>query len=870
MTEEATAERALSALDQLTASLLDPADDEGSYDDASQETLDEQLNEDPSSYEPSSAKALDTVDFLRTNTDANLNDDVKGMNSSSSGGGVLEGEYHAILDKFLHLKETSASDTFLQLSNLLRSQHQQKLKLNHRSNNGYFLSSTDQEEADTWMLMHYLAHEDDDGIEGKEGDVHDMLLNYTDNDDDMMNGNNSALVASASLDAIPLSISGVSQEEFVSRTLRNSPALNRLCILRKWLEYCHAQHHAHEIITRPLRASKVLSLPDTPMQQHQSDAEVYLKALYHAILSGDWQVVRSICERHGELWRWVTLSGSFPLDYICTTSDDADSAIWNTSGNPNVHLWREQCHTLAVQYHNLATENQNNMLHLEAALYDTLAYTRTKGDRSEVLKANPFFEKLPPYERQHADWLLEVRGAVEGIVDDVLHRYINSTSLPHYETSMPERAKIDIGMHFQLQSVIAKGISSHLLSEIEVDNQIKLRLMTHLVILLNQMAPVLDLNPIMISFVRHYIQTLSEMNAVLVPLYATCLPKADALGTLAEIFHNINDMDRRREVLHHVLRYFSQQEVMYILQKTWDLHYQSDAKIDETVAINGVGISKHAILQMHSLSYASLYQKATGNKIISVVKHTSNLLRKFVANYADGDTSMLHTAQILLQRFDPSVDVEINDDYDDVTAINDKRALTQYIAASFSYMQVKRELVPAMTSSKKMALAASLELYTRKIRSIATRLISEVEQCADELEHILTISFDDLLFTEDDGKTSKNDRIDEERNKLRRHCLPDALQKFYQLLRSSATYLETLCYNLELATTSSSSSQAQDLKQYLHTTIHQWYTRAVRVVSEVLSRDELLSLVKVTYCEDILQMMADDCVKVMQYEKSNI
>ena len=79
---------------------------------------------------------------------------------------------------------------------------------------------------------------------------------------------------------------------------------------------------------------------------------------------------------------------------------------------------------------------------------------------------------------------------------------------------------------------------------------------------------------------------------------------------------------------------------------------------------------------MHSLSYASLYQKATGNKIISVVKHTSNLLRKFVANYADGDTSMLHTAQILLQRFDPSVDVEINDDYDDVTAINDKRALT--------------------------------------------------------------------------------------------------------------------------------------------------------------------------------------------------
>ena len=842
MTTEAAAERALKALDQLTASLIDHDDDDDLVSEEMQ-MLDD-VSDEPSLNDtdrPSSA-ALDTIDFFPTSSTT----DHSKLSIVNKSEGALEEQYHDILDKFLHDEGATASDTFLQLSTLLRNQHQHQQKLN-RDNR---MSSIDQEEADTWMLLYYLASEDgDDG-------VFDMLFNSNESDGDTTMDS----LVPAPIALVPMSISGMSPAEFVDQTLRGHPALSRLCILRKWLEYCHSKHHAKYLSTRPLRASKVLNLPDTPMNQ-QGDIEAYLNSLFHAILSNNWEMVRSICERHGELWRWVTLSGGFPLDYIRVTTEKDTATAWSIGGNHNVSLWRNQCRALATKYRSYNGQGANPVFKLEAALYNTLARTYSEDAKTDISETNPFLVRLSPYERQHVDWLLKVRGTVDGIVDDVLEHYKSSTKISSYDTSISEKVESNIGVHLQLQRAIVRGISIQGIRDVIVDSSPNtVRLMTHLVIFLKRMTPSSEFNTMMELFVIKYIDRLSDMNVALVPLYVSCLSKELSLKRLAELFHNINEVTSRNVVVKCALKYFSSEEVWDAIQNVFNLSLNNTEINDETIVVDGNHVYKHCVLQMHRLNYVALFRNTTGRSLPSSVVHTSNLLKRFVIGFADGDIKMLNAAQVLLQRFDPDEDDINTDDSTVLSALHDKRALALYLTSISSCMKVKHELVPSLTSSHIKTSTAALELYVRKIRSMATRTITDVENCANELEEVLESSFEDLLF-------QNNSDCYEIQKKLRAFCLPHALDILQHLLRSSATYLEKLCNQLEHATVSISSSQAQDVKKSLRTTIYEWLTRVVHAVSEFWSRDELLSIVDAKTYEDVLQNAADDFVKIMQYEE---
>jgi hypothetical protein len=565
-------------------------------------------------------------------------------------------------------------------------------------------------------------------------------------------------------------------------------------------------------INKMRKSGKIDSLhPDAPNlvnergdtlfgKDRQRDLEL-VNACLGYILSGRIDKAVKLCQSHGQPWRAAIWQGGRPFDRKWVRSDETNSMIMISEGNPDRIHWKNQCRKLSEVSHGT-----------EAAIYAILAHDVGRAFASPHLRS---------WEIGLQVCLTSMTGRIE---DDLLHRYNANLrkaghtilgsdcvdqELEHLQATssiaswneysifdtLEASPFIEMRARSLTQRIVASFIKGKtavcqllLSSWIEEADESMLRVMTHLLLYLESLLSFFDTDlssikeNVILQYLRH-LSTRRELSQYMT-LYAFMLPMPTLMSVFPNLLVNIEGPEERSVLWRQIKELFEPDVGLSILRKVVQitLHDADSADARKCMAIGWLCLAPE--------HYSS------------ALEFSNELVRQLLIE------DKIQVASQFLWDYFPTIVQENESEAEFSRAKNEYNALLVYLEGNSAFDRWKECMLTTFPETERSNLLTS-KLLTPQEKEIAQRMerrrlieskrdaankiIDAANTAQSKLEAIFNYEGGWLKeYEQDDDSGNDEEKRQTEIETLQKRLIPQVIFQACSVYTETATWMKKM------------------------------------------------------------------------------
>jgi Nuclear pore protein 84 / 107 len=605
--------------------------------------------------------------------------------------------------------------------------------------------------------------------------------------------------------------------------------LQRRKVLIEWIQACYEASHdpklpavssgvmwpdsTRELESNRMRKSgKIDSLhPDAPYLINERGDPLFGKdrqrdfdltnACLGFLLAGRIDKAAKLCQTHGQPWRAAIWEGGRPMDRKWMPSDQTQSMVMMSEGNPDRIHWKNQCRKLAEVTHGP-----------EAAIYAILAHDVGKALASPHLRS---------WEMGLQVCLTSMTGRIE---DDLLHRYntnlrkaghtligsdcmeqemehllATSTIASWNEDAIFETLEASPFTEMRTKSLTQRVIVSFIkgktavcqflsTSWIEEADETMLRLMSHVLLYLESLSSCLssDLSSIRNNAILQYLRHLSTRRELsqYMTLYAFMLPMPTLMSVFPNLLINIEAPEERSVIWRQIKELFEPATGLSILRKVVQITLQD--------------IDSNDVRKCMAIGWLCLAPEHYG----SALEFSNQLVRRLLIE------DKVHVASQFLWDYFPTVVQQDENEVELSRAKNEHTALLIYLEGSHAFDRWKECMQHYFPESERSNLLASKSLNAQEKgiaqqmerrrlieskREAANKIIDAANTAQLKLEAILNYEGGWLKeYEQDDDSSIDQEKRQTEIETLQMRLIPQVVFQAHNVYTETAMWMKAM------------------------------------------------------------------------------